>query len=268
MRSRRATLRVMSHSEKPARGRRSRERVSAKVAAKSGASTLLQGGLAAAATGLGGPLAGISVSAVASALGRFMSSRGDERAADVFLRAAEEIQRRVDAGEQIRADGFFEASGNGRSAAEETAESLLLVCRDEASERKLPYMSNMLCEIAFDASVDLDMAHQAISAADQLTYRQLCIVQLAAAKNEFSLRADDYRGQGTFSTELFSVLQECEDLYRGGLVGFGGEIVFGLTDVKPAAMQLQGVGSLLHRLMRLNEIPAQDVTEFASWLRT
>ena len=169
----------------------------------------------------------------------------------------------MDAGEQLRADGFFESPDDSRSAAEQTVESLLHACRDEASERKLPYMANMLCEVAFDASVDLDMAHQAISIAEQLTYRQLCIMQLAAAKDEFPLRTDDYRGQGRFSTELFPVLQECADLYRHGLVNFGGGVVFGLTDVKPAAMQLQGVGGVLHRLMRLHEIPHQDLAGIA-----
>jgi len=253
----------MNHPTEPARRHIGETRRSATDAVKSGAATLLHGGLAAAATSVGGPLAGIGISAITSALGNFMSSRGDERATSVFVRAANEIQQRVEAGEQLRTDGFFEASENGRSAAEETVEDLLRACRDEASERKLPYMSNMLCETAFDASVDLDMAHQAISIAERLTYRQLCIMQLAAAKNAYALRSDDYRGQGTFSAELYPVLQECADLYQHGLVNFGGEVVFGLTDVKPVSMQLQGVGGVLHRLMRLHELPQPDISVVA-----
>lgn len=253
----------MDHPNEPARRDLGETSRSAADAAKSGAGTLLQGGLAAAATAVGGPLAGIGISAITSALSRLMSSRGNERVANAFVRAAEEIRRRIEAGEQLRTDGFFEAPENGRSAAEQTMEGLLRACRDEASERKLPYMSNMLCEIAFDASVDLDMAHQAISMTEQLTYRQLCIMQLAAVKSAFPLRTDDYRGQGTFSAELFPVLQECADLYRHGLVNFGGEVVFGLTDVKPAAMQLQGVGGVLHRLMRLHEMPLPDIAAIA-----
>lgn len=227
---------------------------------------MLHGGLTAAATALGGPLAGMGMSAFTSALSGFIASRADERAAGVFVRAAEEIRQRMEAGEQLRTDGFFDAHGDGRSAAEQTMEGVLRACRDEAFERKLPYMSNMLCEVAFDVSVDLDVAHQAISTTEQLTYRQLCIMRLAVTKNDFPLRTDDYRGQGTFSADLFPVLQECADLYQMGLVNFGGEVVFGLTDVKPAAMQLQGVGGVLHRLMRLHEVPHQDVTGIAHLL--
>ncbi len=88
-------------------------------------------------------------------------------------------------------------------------------------------------------------------------------LQLADVKDTYLLRAEDYRGQGTFSADLFSALQECADLYQHGLLNFGGEVVFGLTDIKPASMQLQGVGGVLHRLMRLHEIPQQDISPIA-----
>ena len=243
-------------------------RSKAKDAATSGASTLLQGSLALVAAGFGGPLAGLAVSAVVSALGGAMSSKGDERVALVDARAAKEIQQRMTTGERPRDDEFFAEPENGRNAAVETVESLLLACRDEASERKLPYMSNLLCEIVFDDSISLDMAHQAISTVDQLTYRQFCILRLANTEDTDSLRSDDYRGQGEFSAEMYTLLQECADLYRTGLINFGTEVVFGPSDVKPAAMQTQGVGSLLHRLMRLNEIPTQDIEGVASLLQS
>ena len=244
------------------------KRRSATAAAKSATDTLLKGGLTAVATAIGGPLAGIGVSTLASALGGFIESQADERAASVFIHAAKQIRQRIEAGEPLRSDGFFDAQGDDRSAAEQTMETVLRTCRDEAFERKLPYMSNMLCEIAFDASVDLDMAHQTISTAESLTYRQLCIMHLAVSKDDYPLRTDDYRGQGTFSADLFPVLQECADLYQSGLFNFGGEVVFGLTDVKPSAMQLQGVGAVLHRLMRLHEVPHGDIARIAHLLST
>ena len=113
----------------------------------------------------------------------------------VYRLAGAEIDDRITAGERVRSDGFFDDTTEGRSAGEEAWESVLSKCRQDASERKLPYMAHLLAGITFDTSVDQDTAHQVIAAAEQLTYRQLCLMRLAATKNAYPLRSDDYRGQ-------------------------------------------------------------------------
>ena len=96
------------------------------------------------------------------------------------------------------------------------------------------------------------MAHQLTKTAEQLTYRQLCILKLAVVKDDFGLRNEDYRGQGALTKELYQVLYECLDLYLREYINFGGEVAFGPTDVKPKSMTIQGMGTDLFNLMKLS----------------
>ena len=236
--------------------------------AKAGLEAVVGGTLSLAATAVAGPLAGVGVSAAVSFAQRALSStRRDARAVSVYRLAGAEIDDRIAAGERVRSDGFFDDTTEDRSAGEEAWESVLSKCRQDASERKLPYMAHLLAGITFDTSVDQDTAHQVIAAADQLTYRQLCLMRLAATKNAYPLRSDDYRGQAHFSKDLYPVLYECVGIYQRGLVNFGGGALFGPTDVKPGGIALQGLGSQLHDLMRLSGIPNDDVAKVAMPLR-
>lgn len=59
--------------------------------------------------------------------------------------------------------------------------------------------------------------------------------------------------------DLYQVLYECMDLYHRGLINFGGEVLFGPTDVKPGSMTAQGLGADIYNLMKLSTIPLGDL---------
>ena len=128
--------------------------------------------------------------------------------------AAREIHQRIEAGEGVRTDGFFDPKHTGRSDAEEVAESVLLKSQREPEEKKLPYMGHLLSSVAFDSEIGAHMAHQIIKTAEELTYRQLCLLKLAVVKDGFGLRAEEYRNQDQFQKSLYQVLYECLDLYH------------------------------------------------------
>ncbi len=190
---------------------------------------------------------------------RQLSPREDFRIGKVLAIAALEIHRRLEKGESLRNDEFFDKKSTGRSDAEEIAEAIILKCQKEPQEKKIPYMGYLKANIAFEPNISADIGHQLIKAAEELTYRQLCILKLAVVKDNFGLRGEDYRGQGTFTTELSQVLYECLDLYHRAYINFGGEVAFGPTDVKPGSMTTQGLGANLYNLMKLSSIPDEDI---------
>ena len=198
---------------------------------------------------------------------RQLSPREDFRVGKVLAIAAWEIHRRLEKGESLRNDGFFDRKPTGRSAAVEIAEAIMLKCQREPQEKKIPYMGYLKAGIAFDSNVSADMGHQLIKVAGELTYRQLCILKLAVVKNEFGLRDGDYRGQGTFTKEIYEVLYECLDLYHRAYINFGGEVAFGPTDIKPGSMTVQGIGTDLFNLMKLSSIPDENVIPIAKVLK-
>lgn len=198
---------------------------------------------------------------------RQLAPREDFRVGKVLAIAASEIHQRLENGERLRNDGFFDRQPSGRSDAEEIAESIMLKCQREPQEKKIEYIGYLLSGIAFDSNLSPDMGHQLIKAAEELTYRQFCILKLAVVKDNFGLRGEDYRGQGTFATELSQVLYECLDLYHRAYINLGGEVAFGPTDVKPGSMTVQGIGGDLFNLMKLSAIPDQDITPIAEVLK-
>lgn len=140
------------------------------------------------------------------------------------------------------------------------AESILLKAQREAEEKKLPYMANLLSNVAFDKTVSGQLAHQIVKTAEALTYRQLCLLSLFSGLVTAPLRSTDHRGVGSFPPELMQVLYEAYDLYNRGLVSIGGEVGFGPTDVKPGAMRIQGLGAFIFNLMNLAKIPLEDLS--------
>ena len=202
---------------------------------------------------------------------RSMGPREEARVGAVCALGAAEIVVRAEAGEQMRADGFFDGGERDRSDAEEVWESLLTKCQREASERKLPYMGHLFAGIAFDDTIGLDMAHQLISAAEQLSYRQLCILKLSATRKSHHLRTESYQQEikegRPVEQPIYQVLYECFDLYQKGFVNNGGSAALSLAQINPSAMTVQALGADLHNLMRLHRIPGADIERVAERLR-
>ena len=191
---------------------------------------------------------------------RVLGPRERKRVGAVVSVIASDIHMRTLRGESVRTDGFFTESPNKRSDAEEVAESVLFKCQREPEEKKIQYMGHFFANVAFHPRVSAEMAHQLAKHAEQMTYRQFCILKIAKFENYHPiLRDGNYRGQSILSVELHEVLYECLDLYGRGFVHFGGDVAFGPTDIQPRAMKAQGLGLYLANLLNVELIPESDL---------
>ena len=198
---------------------------------------------------------------------RLLSPREQARVGSVFALAAAEIVERCQNGESVRDDGFFDNGGGGRSDAEEVWESTLLKSQRESEEKKLPYMAHLLANLAFDREISAEMAHQMTKAAESMTYRQLCILQLSTTKETFNLRKRNYEGQDSFPKDLYQLIYEYYDLYNRGLINFGSTLAAALVDVNPGTAMPQALGMDIYYQMRLYLIPDGDLAPIAAHLR-
>ena len=73
---------------------------------------------------------------------RLLSPREQARVGFVLASAATEIHSRIERGETLRSDGFFDPRHGERSDAEEVSEGVLLKSQREPEEKKLPYMAH------------------------------------------------------------------------------------------------------------------------------
>ena len=231
--------------------------------------------------GVGGKAIEIALGAVCREISaRQLSTRERMRIGTVLDFAITEMRRRVEAGESVRSDGFFDEKQADKSDAEEVAESVLLKVQREPEEKKIPHMGYLFASIAFDPEISVQMAHQLTKIAEQLTYQQLCILRLSEVKDEYGLRGKDYRDHDEFGKDLYQILYACAELYDKEYINFGGEANFHigehpdfgatlhrLTRAIPSRMTLQGIGLDLFNLMKLSSILDEDISPIAEQLK-
>ena len=196
---------------------------------------------------------------------RQLGTREKVRVGAVLAIAAADIHQRKETGESLREDGFFDEKPTGRSDAEEVAESVLLKVQREPEEKKIEYIGYLISSIAFDSEIDVHMAYQLIKTADQLTYRQLCILKICVVKDNFGLRDKDYvgLGQSTVTKALHSLLTECRDLCDNEYIDVKGASVIFPVDIVPKHMYIKELGSDLFHLLKLSLIPDEDIVPIA-----
>ena len=207
-------------------------------------------------------------------LARVLSSREKVRTLNALDVAVAEIHRRLENDESPREDDFFDEKQTGRSDAEEVLEHMLLKAQREPEEKKIQYMGYLYGSLPFNPRISVHMAHQLIKAAEQLTYRQLCILKLCAVKGDYGLRDNNYRQSAYIKEDLYEVLYECADLHNKEYIHSGLDtptfepnVLSRLRSVKPSGIAFQRIGSCLYSLMKLSLIPDEDIAPIAEQLK-
>jgi hypothetical protein len=243
-----------------------------------GGQTVGAGGGAALGYGIGGPAGAIiggasgqllaSMSSVAlDMVQRSLSDRERRRVGVVLLYAERRLSERLEEGDEIRSDDFFERGGGvgNRSSLDEAIEGVLLAAERDPEEKKLPLYGNLFATIALNGDLDVATANQLIRLSRDLSYRQLCLIALFALrdKDRLELRTRNYKPtkETTSSTvplgePLIGVLQEIHILCSQEMLAGGG---LSLTDIVPSSVQTQGIGSLLFESTELNTLPSSEI---------
>jgi hypothetical protein len=197
---------------------------------------------------------------------RVLSKRENKKIGATSTYALEKIKENLSAGKELRNDGFFDEDYSERSKADEILEGVIFSAQREHEEKKLKYYGNLVANIAFDPTISSSQANQLIKISSELTYRQLCILRVIALNQSLHLRSTDYRGAGISSFPLISLLSEIYELYNKGMINCGGEVMFGITDVNPSKLKIQGMGVLIHNLQELWTIEPKDLESIVNML--
>lgn len=232
--------------------------------AATGAGFLVGGPVGAA----GGAFVGALVKIGADFGARRLSEQQRVRVGTALAAADTRAWHRIMDGDRLRTDGFFEASAEGVSRAEEVGDAVLLAAANESEQRKVSYMGNLLANIAFESTVDAASAHDLITEAQELSYAQLVMVSIVAGEKVSTLPSS---GGGTVSTlSALTARRQLEDLgyARRELIGVKGPEHGLPTNLSvPNAQQLSPRGRVLYTLMELGRIPPTDVDETLELLR-
>lgn len=118
---------------------------------------------------------------------RVLGDREESRIGFTYAVGLYKIKSKLENGEELRTDGFFENSESDRSAGEEILEGVLRSAQSEYQEKKLPYYGNLLANIAFDSSINKEKANFFLKIAQNLSYQQLRILQFVSQHGRTNL---------------------------------------------------------------------------------
>ena len=200
--------------------------------------------------------------------GGLLAKREQIRLSALEILVSREIQRRLNQGDQPREDALSEDYIPERSDADEITEAIFRIAQRDPEERKLPYIAKLLSSIVFNPQIDAKLAHHLTSVANSLSFRKLCLLELARDATRFDLFNDhlDKIGRQNISEELLSILSDLFDLKQRTLLFTGSDLDLNAFEIRPAFLRLERLGALLHETMGLEVIPPWEVKSLANRL--
>lgn len=234
-----------------------------------------------------GGASGVIVSKVFTKVGleikkRFLGNREEIRIGATYTFAISRIDERLKNGENLRDDGFFDASETERAASEEILEGVLLASQREHQEMKVKHYGFLVANIAFDKTIDRGFANYLLRIVENLSYRQLCLMSLIENKDSYEIHRKielpeneaDYIKLPNYDpeTKLFSLRaplkdwkkdldSELNELDRNeitdGQYSYGGIKMIYLTKI----------GRMIYSLAELNKIDKRELEDLAEILR-
>jgi hypothetical protein len=207
---------------------------------------------------------------------RKMSYLETERIGATAAIALNTIKERLEAGDSPRNDGFFDKSTGERSSADEILEGTLQKSKNEHEMKKIEFLGKFFANLSFAPSVSAGEANHYLNIINNLSYRQICILNLILAKTTLSginLRRQDYTQATGINYETVSLLQEVFSLYNNGLIvckdldGKNYLALFGWQYIVPDCLELTEMGLRLVGLFGGPTKERADLNSIISLLR-
>lgn len=206
-----------------------------------------------------GAIAGTTVQKVLETIGneiqkRALSTSEAKKVGTAYSLTQKFIEEKLNNNRKLRNDDFFQNKVNDRSPAEEILEGTILAAQREFEERKIVYMSKMYANIVFSPEISREMANYLIKLAEQMTYRQIIILQsIGIAKFSFPpmpLQKTAYNSVSGISN--VAIAAEIFDLYHMSILT-SSYAILDSAGINPSALSIGGYGAHLFNLMELRD---------------
>ncbi|TFV91707.1 hypothetical protein E4P40_05210 [Blastococcus sp. CT_GayMR20] len=167
------------------------------------------------------------------------------------------------AGRTARRDGFFAERAGLRPVAEELAEAVVAAARRSTDERRVRHLGYLLAEAAVSPDLDADLIDTALRLAGALSWRQLALLAGVGRRDRVPLPMAPLEPEPRAWT-AWGAREDVAGLQRAGLLEPPVAPVrpaATLPRLRPADLRLTRRGVLLHRLLVLDLLHEDAVTE-------
>ncbi len=171
-----------------------------------------------------------------------------------YTYAIDTIRQHIENGKSPRTDGFFDARSSGTSSADEILEGALIKCKNEHEEKKMKFIGNIFANATF-TNVSADTINCALTIAERMTYRQICLLSLVGQQYKLDFDTSTFRLRNSKSGE--AILVYCEVQYSDDVI----------VDEGASRKGLSPVGQVCFELMGLQDVPKEDIDELMSTMK-
>lgn len=203
---------------------------------------------------------------------RQLSQREERRIVSVLDYVADKVTANFASGLKVRQDSFFSDDEHDRSAADEIFEGVLLAAQREYQEKKIPYYGTLFANIAFHPEISRAQANLLIRLAEQLSYRQLCVLQIFATNTLYGIeghtKTSRFTSYSSYRQEIpspyWSLLSEIYELYTQGYLRYSFSIKEALLyplDLDLNYLHPTDLTNNLRKLMELDRLDNDDLSE-------
>jgi hypothetical protein len=202
---------------------------------------------------------------------RILSPRQERRVGTVIALAAAAVTANEVLGQAVRDDGFFDGD---HSAGEEVIEGILLAAMQEHEERKLPYVANMLANIAGAEIIDRHTANWLISRVESLKWLEIQLIAIVGNRDKYPLPDTEIQNAKPRSWLQWTIHDSLRALIdRDSILAHSSEKEEGPLrlpkyDLRFNALILPNSGSLIYGTMELDTVPRGDLEDVYSEILT
>lgn len=232
----------------------------------------LGGALGGAAVGIiGGPLAGVATGVATSEALRELAAymeptasevlsgplgpREQERVVAALGFAIRRIEERIQTGETIREDGFFDDLEGHRPDSHQLLEGVLRESAGSYEEHRVRHLGCLYASFVFDRDRPGD-AFYLLDTAKRLTYRQLVILAIFTEEGDL---IPNWQGNTALDEIEPMLFAEITHLGRNRLITTRGrKPITGINDVNPSDAVASALGNRLYTAMELKTVSHTD----------
>lgn len=227
--------------------------------------TIIAGPLGGIIGGASGPLITKAFKAVGSTVkNKLLADREETRIGAAYYFAMEQFQYRINAGHKIVSNISSEEL-YGRNASEEVLEGIIISAQQSYEEKKIKFIGKLFANIFFNSQSDLALSNFMIKLADELSYRQFCIINILRNKDELNLQGWlDKNKDGNPIITRYDLCCETRYLKDKGIV----TLPFYLSNMEDNSDSIQikdlsitNIGNQFYDLLSLSEIEILDINE-------
>ncbi|MBA3704422.1 MAG: hypothetical protein H0W84_00535 [Bacteroidetes bacterium] len=197
---------------------------------------------------------------------RLLSKREEKRIGSAFVFLLEKVDENLKNGNHYRKDDFFRETEGDYNYNAEILEGVLITIQKSYEEKKVKFISYFYANIIFETRWDRLHANHFLRLAEEMSYRQFCLLAIYYHKEKFGLNKEPVKNHRIVRYDTMADIHSLKEKALFKLIipmTHGSGFVYQLP---PENASISDYGKAFYDLFDLAKISKEDIFEVAEHL--